>query len=191
MTIVTQRTLLVPYTEELESDFVMLNVCAKNRQHMNGAHTVDSARALFQKVLTDKQQYAFAVLDIRTRDFIGHVFISLNEPTAELGYLFDKKYWRQGYATEVLSAFVPEAMKALSLSALCASVDIGHTASLRLLDKLGFDWVSEASDEFGPYLNYQFIYDAEEDGSSAHESLSSPVLRDTHHLQAQKTQIHK
>lgn len=191
MTIVTHRTILVPYSEDLESDFIMLNVCAKNRQYMNGVHTVDSARALFSEVLTGEQLYTLAVLDIRSRDFIGHLFIDLNQPIAELGYLFDSKYWNQGYATEVLLAFVPDAISTLELTSLCASVDPEHLASIRLLDHLGFEKVREARYEFGPYLNYQFRCDKAVGGNSGSESPSSPVLLDRHHLQVQKTQIHK
>lgn len=31
VTIATRRTLLIPYTEAFESDFLVLNYCAKNR----------------------------------------------------------------------------------------------------------------------------------------------------------------
>ena len=93
MTIVTRRSLLVPYNESLQSEFLMLNCCAINRAEMNGAHTVASAKKLFNKVMTDRNVYAMAVLDSATRDYIGHVFISDLDNDPELGFIFDKNYW--------------------------------------------------------------------------------------------------
>lgn len=49
MTIATSRTLLVPYTEQLELDFIKLNCCPINRAEMNGPHSVASAKYLFKK----------------------------------------------------------------------------------------------------------------------------------------------
>ncbi|MCW8347268.1 GNAT family N-acetyltransferase [Vibrio sp. ZSDZ65] len=154
MTIATLRTLLVPYTKHLESDFLMLNVCAKNRQHMNGPHSLQTARQLFQTLLEEPKIFAMAVLDIRTRDYLGHVFVDNVKEQAELVFLFDKQYWNQGIATEVLQRFLPTASHELGVQSLTANVDVDHHSSIRLLEKLGFQSCGRAVNEHGPYLMF-------------------------------------
>ncbi|GAL28001.1 GNAT family N-acetyltransferase [Vibrio sp. SCSIO 43140] len=192
MTIVTRRTILVPYTDYLESDFLMLNVCAKNRKHMNGPHTLATARRLFQSILSDSKFYAMAALDLRTRDYMGHIFIERGaEGEGEIGYIFDKQYWNKGIATEVLRAFIPDAVHTLGLKRLEANVDTDHASSIRLLSKLGFEQYGQAEDEHGPYYQFQSTFGVPESENSAHGSLSSPAYLDNSRHQALKTQTHK
>lgn len=49
MTIATSRTLLVPYTEQLEHDFIKLNCCPINRAEMNGLHSNFCEAIYFKK----------------------------------------------------------------------------------------------------------------------------------------------
>lgn len=159
MTIVTRRVLLVPYNESLQSDFLVLNCCAKNRAQMNGPHTVATAKLLFQNILNDETLYARAVLDGRTRDYVGHIFISHLDSKPELGYIFDKAYWGQGIAYEALRAFFTKAVRDLRLPQINATSKVGHVASIRLLEKLGFELIGQKCDDFGPYNQYRFISD--------------------------------
>ncbi|WP_394241962.1 GNAT family N-acetyltransferase [Vibrio astriarenae] len=160
MTLVTRRTLLLPYSNEFRNEFIMLNCCPKNRAQMNGPHTVASAKALFDSMLTDESTYAAAVVLSRTNEYIGHLFISELDTAPELGFIFDKSVWGQGLATEALQAFFPKALQHLGLKQVKASVNIGHTASLKLLAKLGFEVLGQNQDEFGPYYELQFCTDS-------------------------------
>jgi len=162
MTIVTRRSLLVPYNESLQSEFLMLNCCAINRAQMNGAHTVASAKKLFEKVLSDRNIYAMAVLDSHSREFIGHVFISDLDSQPELGYIFDKNYWGRGIASEVMQAFFPKAVRDLNLTKVIATANVGHEPSVRILEKLGFTLTAHKQDTFGPYDEYLFTSDVAE-----------------------------
>lgn len=162
MTIVTRRSLLVPYNESLQSEFLMLNCCAVNRAQMNGAHTVASAKKLFEKVLGDRNIYAMAVLDSYSREFIGHVFISDLDSQPELGYIFDKNYWGRGIASEVMQAFFPKAVRDLNLTKVIATANVGHESSVRILAKLGFTLTAHKQDTFGPYDEYLFTSDVAE-----------------------------
>ncbi|WP_373433239.1 GNAT family N-acetyltransferase [Vibrio anguillarum] len=159
VTTVTRRTLLLPYTDSLESDFLMLNCCAKNRAQMNGPKTVASAKQLFQRVLHDPHLYAMAVLDNYNREYMGHLFIELDEERAELGFLFDKLYWGKGIATEALKAFLPKAAYQLQRQKITATANIGHHASIAVLKKLGFELLGQKEDVFGPYWEFEFTYD--------------------------------
>ena len=162
MTIVTRRSLLVPYNESLQSDFLLLNCCAKNRAEMNGPHTVSSAKQLFERVLHDRNIYARAVLDSQTREYMGHIFISDLDTQPELGYLFDKAFWGKGIATESLAAFFPKAVRDLNLTHVIATSNVDHQASIKLLKKLGFQFISHKRDTFGPYDEFLFTSDAVE-----------------------------
>ncbi|KGY09270.1 GNAT family N-acetyltransferase [Vibrio sinaloensis] len=162
MTIVTRRSLLVPYNESLQSDFLLLNCCAKNRAQMNGPHTVSSAKQLFERVMHDPNIYARAVLDSHTREYMGHVFISDLDDKPELGYLFDKAFWGKGIATEVLAAFFPKAVRDLNLTQVSATSNVEHHASIKLLTKLGFQFSAHKRDTFGPYDEFVFTSDAVE-----------------------------
>lgn len=166
MTIATRRTLLLPYNESLQSEFLMLNCCAKNRAEMNGPHTVASAKQLFQKLLHDPNLYSMAVLDNTTREYIGHVFISNLDGVPELGFIFDKLYWGKGLASEALKAFFPKALRERQIEKVIASVNLHHAPCLRLLQKLGFVIREEKQDGFGPYYELEFTSDAVVDESS-------------------------
>lgn len=161
MTIATTRTLLTPYTETLEADFVILNCNAINRAQMNGAHSVSSAKKLFQTVLNDPSLYAMAVLDNKTRDYLGHVFLQHSDDgLAELGFIFDRSHWGKGIGFEALKAFLSKACWELSLMEVYATVNVGHQPSIRILEKLGFKQGAVKSDIHGPYYEYRFTSDA-------------------------------
>ncbi len=170
MTIVTRRSLLVPYNESLQSDFLLLNCCAKNRAQMNGPHTVSSAKQLFARMIHDDTIYARAVLDSRTREYMGHVFISDLDGAPELGYIFDKLYWGQGIGSEVLTAFFNRAVRDLDLSYVIATVNSAHTPSIKILQKLGFKLVAHKRDTFGPYDEFRFTSDVVEHQTSLSEN---------------------
>ncbi|RJX67540.1 N-acetyltransferase [Vibrio sinensis] len=172
MTIVTRRLLLVPYNYSLQSEFLMLNCCVKNRAEMNGPHTVSSAKQLFQHVLSDESLHARAVLDSYNREYIGHLFISDLYGEPELGFIFDKAYWGKGIALEALSAFVPKAMRERKLTSIKSAVNRHHIAASRVLEKMGFEFVCEKHDALGSYKEYQFTSDVVEDETSQYETLA-------------------
>ncbi len=158
MTIVTRRTLLLPYQESFKLEFVMLNCCAKNRAMMNGPQTVSQAKESFLQMLNDETIHCMAVLDSRVREYIGHVYIEHLNSEPELGFIFDKAYWGQGYAREALQAFFPKACLDLHLDHVVANVCPDNQAAIALLSKLGFQFVCERHD--GERLvSYQFRYE--------------------------------
>ncbi|WP_456296077.1 GNAT family N-acetyltransferase [Vibrio sp. AK197] len=160
MTIATRRLLLIPYNESLQSDFLMLNCCSKNRAEMNGPLTVTAAKQLFHQVMHDSSLYSMAVLDQTTREFIGHVFVCHLDKKPELGFIFDKAYWGRGIASEALKAFFPKALYECQLETVSATVNVNHQASIRILHKLGFMNSAQRSDSFGPFYEYVFRADA-------------------------------
>lgn len=57
---------------------------------------------------------------------------------AELGYILNRQYWRMGLMSEALEAMIDYAFSGLGLHRLEADTDANNTASLALLEKLGF-----------------------------------------------------
>ncbi len=63
---------------------------------------------------------------------------SENNQRAEVGYILNRQYWRMGLMTEALEAMIGYAFSGLGLHRLEADTDSNNTASLALLEKLGF-----------------------------------------------------
>lgn len=170
MTIVTRRTLVIPYTESFESEFLILNCCAKNRAQLNGPQTVSAAREQFKRVLHDDSLYAMAVLDNYNREFMGHVFVQAEDGRAELGFIFDKAYWGQGLASEALQAFFPKACARLNLTAVTARASLSNYAAIAILHKLGFQLSATRQDAFGSY--YAFEWQQTEPSEAEHDFIA-------------------
>jgi RimJ/RimL family protein N-acetyltransferase len=57
---------------------------------------------------------------------------------AEIGFALGKKFWGQGYMTELLQEFIPFGFERLQLHRIEADVDPRNVASLKLLKRCGF-----------------------------------------------------
>lgn len=64
--------------------------------------------------------------------------LSLSNGRAELGYAMGSAHWGKGYMNEALRAFVSHAFEGLDLRRLEADVDPRNAASIRTLERLGF-----------------------------------------------------
>jgi [ribosomal protein S5]-alanine N-acetyltransferase len=59
---------------------------------------------------------------------------------AEVGVLFARKYWGQGYAREAMERVIAYAFGELGLERLSARLHVGNDASKKLLERLGFTY---------------------------------------------------
>lgn len=64
--------------------------------------------------------------------------LNLDNGRAELGYAMSHAHWGKGYMNEALNALVSHAFEAMDLRRLEADVDPRNAASIRVLEKLGF-----------------------------------------------------
>jgi len=73
---------------------------------------------------------------------IGHLYFGQIEPvelrTCELGYIFNPRYHRRGYATEAARALVDHAVAAMGVHRVVANCNPANVASWRVLEKIGF-----------------------------------------------------
>jgi RimJ/RimL family protein N-acetyltransferase len=68
---------------------------------------------------------------------IGAIACTISGHTAEFGFLFARKFWRNGYATEAARAIVDWVFSVPSVSRLAATCDSENGASARVLEKAG------------------------------------------------------
>jgi [ribosomal protein S5]-alanine N-acetyltransferase len=64
--------------------------------------------------------------------------LSLDNGRAEIGYAMARSCWGKGYMHEALTALVSHAFEVMGLRRLEADVDPRNTASIRTLERLGF-----------------------------------------------------
>jgi RimJ/RimL family protein N-acetyltransferase len=64
--------------------------------------------------------------------------LNLENGRAELGYAMGRAHWGKGYMNEALHALVSHAFEVMELRRLEADVDPRNTASIRTLERLGF-----------------------------------------------------
>lgn len=64
--------------------------------------------------------------------------LNLDNGRAEIGYAMGRAHWGKGYMNEALSALVSHAFETMQLRRLEADVDPRNAASIRTLERLGF-----------------------------------------------------
>lgn len=64
--------------------------------------------------------------------------IDRHHKRAEVGFVFHRAYWGNGYAYEAMSAVIAHAFGEFDLERLAARLHAGNSASRRLLERLGF-----------------------------------------------------
>jgi RimJ/RimL family protein N-acetyltransferase len=104
-------------------------------------HDVEAAR---QFVASSDAQWAiwstgpYLIEDLSGELLGGTGFDFDDARTAQTGYVLARDAWRKGYATEALAAITALA-PALGLRRLYATVHPDHAASIRVLQKCGFE----------------------------------------------------
>jgi ribosomal-protein-alanine N-acetyltransferase len=83
----------------------------------------------------------WAVLSKDTQEIIGKCILfqfSHQNRRAEIGYILNREFWRQGLMSEALAAVISFAFTRLDLHRIEADVDPDNIGSLAILEKLGF-----------------------------------------------------
>ena len=111
--------------------------------------------------------YVLAVESKETGELIGDAGINEVEGKpgeVEIGFVICREYRRKGYATELVKAMTAFAVSAFRFNALYARVIKGNDASVHVLEKNGYRFVTEecgAADD--PYGNGMLIYRKKEE----------------------------
>ncbi|MDE7292937.1 MAG: GNAT family N-acetyltransferase [Oscillospiraceae bacterium] len=106
--------------------------------------------------------YVLAVELKSTGELIGDTGVNeaLGNPNeVEIGYGICKRYSGKGYATELLGAMTNYIAETFGINILYGRVMHGNNASVRVLEKNGYEFVREESGaEDDPYGNGMLIY---------------------------------
>lgn len=153
-TLRTERLLLDRYTPEDEEDFVALFQDPRVSRWM-GEGTASEAddRALFERIFT--KVYAENRFDVwavrRDGRLVGHAEIKPTEAVGgyEIIYALAHAAWGSGLGLEVARAVVAHGFDTLGLSEVHATVAEPNTASLAVLDRLGFAHVRDITEDDG------------------------------------------
>ena len=139
----TERLLLRPFrTSDVDDVLAYRNDAEFSRflTHIPFPFTLAHAIAFIQTnlALDWRESSTFAVTFEGT--VIGTTNLELELPArrAMLGYALGRKWWNRGFATEAGRAVLDWGPRAFDLNQIWASTDLRHTASQRVLEKLGF-----------------------------------------------------
>ena len=81
------------------------------------------------------------------------------EPNAMLSYcIFEKNYWSQGVATEAVTMFLKEIQDRYKIRTIGAFTFSENLASIRVLEKNGFDVIEEFSEDGQDSKYFQYAY---------------------------------
>lgn len=103
--------------------------------------TVEETREFLEEVEAQwksaaPSRYEFAILYEGKQ--IGAVSLCRNDDlSVELGWIVNRKYWRQGIAYEASAALLEYAAKELKMKHFIAHCDAENTASYKVMEKLG------------------------------------------------------
>ena len=99
---------------------------------------------------TGVSRYA-VVLDGELIGFCG--FKDVGEHV-DFGWRYARAHWGRGYATEAARAVFEHGVGALKLSGIVAVAYEANAGSVRVIEKLGFEYVETLDDPRGPILKY-------------------------------------
>ncbi|MEV6846053.1 GNAT family N-acetyltransferase [Actinoplanes sp. NPDC051411] len=108
------------------------NTVEETRYHVN--------RSVAMAEVSPRLTFPYAVERLADRRVIGAAELSmtsLDHRRAEMGYVFAREAWGQGYATEAAGALLGYAFDKLDLHRVAATCDPDNTGSARVLRKIG------------------------------------------------------
>ncbi len=144
----TERLLIRPFTlDDIEPAYLMDLDAEVNKYTGEGGAVSkkETERRITENVFGDYQKHGYGRLavELKTENkFIGFTGLKYLEDMDEvdLGYRFMKKYWGKGIATESAKACVDFGFKTLSLNRMIAMVLPGNIGSIKVLEKVNFEY---------------------------------------------------
>ncbi len=100
------------------------------------AYTIDKTSEFLQKFCIDKRG-AVAAVQKETNKVIGYIlFHKFDEGLYEMGWIFNRGFWGQGYAFEACKAMIDYAFDSMNVHKIFAET-IDGVKSVHLMKKLG------------------------------------------------------
>lgn len=151
----TERLIIRPFNiGDIEASHVM-NLDAEVSKYTGDGGIVSFAeieRRIKENVLGDYKKHGFGRMAVELKSenkFIGFAGLKYLEDLKEvdLGYRFMSTYWGKGIATEAGKAIMNYGVKTLELKRMIAMVLPENSGSIRVLEKLDFQFEKEIMED--------------------------------------------
>lgn len=121
--------------------------------------TIEHAQDILNNIILPQYQNNLGRWAIHTKnnmDFIGWCGLKyLPEPDEiDLGYRLMQKAWGHGYATEAAKACLEHGFNELNLKLITGRAHIENLASIKVLEKIGMDFIGEGIVDDCPVRTY-------------------------------------
>ena len=106
-------------------------------------NTPEQSKNYFERAINRQQEetrtdYELAVIHKESNKLIGGCRLNkVSDIQAQIGFIYNKKYWGYGYATETAKALVDYGFTELGIHRIYATCDPDNVASKRVLEKAG------------------------------------------------------
>ena len=156
MRIETERILVREFQPDDVYDLHEILGDAETMANCEPAYDLEKTQTFLEEFCIAKKGAVAAVLK-DSKKVIGYIlFKPWEESVYEIGWIFNKKYWRQGYAYEACSALLAYGFRDMQIHKVVAEA-IDCQKSLRLMEKLGMKREgvqrSQTRDNFGNWAD--------------------------------------
>ena len=142
----TTRTILSKPTNADFGDVLDLQTNEQVRQHLGGPVKVEEFGEKFKGMIAVKPPESYLVVHHKENGaFIGLVCIAKYHDHIhyEVSHELHPRFWGKGYGTEIIKTTVDYGLQTLGLEELYAEAQKANLASVKLLEKTGFEFVSQ------------------------------------------------
>ncbi len=142
MTIATRRLILRPFQSSDVDDvytYAFHPEWGRYLQSYPEPYTRDDAEQFVSHaILQDRAQYPILAI-VMHGQVIGNISLRLDPShrVAELAYALGRNYWRQGFATEAVTAVIASGFHTLGLRKIFSTADARNTGVIRLMGNMG------------------------------------------------------
>lgn len=142
----TERLLLRDFRLEDEADIYEYASDPEVARFVDwGPSDISIVRANLQRRVKDQETWPRDSIEVAVElrnngRLIGILRITVLDHanrTADFGYIFNRRYWKNGYATEAARALLQLSFFKLNLHRIWATCDVRNRASSRVMEKLG------------------------------------------------------
>ena len=152
MLIETERMIVRDFNSDDVNDLYEILGDEETMKNCEPAYDFEKTQKFLEDFCIGKNGAVAAVLK-DSKKVIGYIlFKPLEESVYEIGWIFNKKYWRQGYAYEACSELIAYGFRELNIHRVVAET-IDSQKSVGLMEKLGMKredvQIGQTKDVFG------------------------------------------